>query len=378
LVHKKEKYVMAQFDMVFEGGGAKGAVFLGAMQVIEEQKHTTRRLIGTSAGAITATLLAAGYDAEELMTVVLERLPDGKPRFTSFLDTPEREDFTDEELNASLTQEILNKVDIPFVPNWMEKRLDQAFLRTMLRNRDYRKLFSFVERGGIFEGRAILDWFDEKLGKKGLAKGITFKQFAEQKQADLSLVASDTSDEELLVLNHRTAPDLPVAWGVRMSMSIPFVWQEVLWKKEWGTYCGRTKIGNTVVDGGVLSNFPIRLIVDPDEDEKEIMGAAPQNKAQNLGMLIDEKLGVPGEPAKLKNPKFISRLKTVQRVMRILDTLMGASDNEMIRRYSDCICHLPAKGYGTLEFDLAGERLEHFMDAGRTAMTAHLKKRGLF
>ena len=42
-------------------------------------------------------------------------------------------------------------------------------------------------------------------------------------------------------LNHRTAPDVPVAMAVRMSMSIPFVWREVVWQKEWGTYCGIDK-----------------------------------------------------------------------------------------------------------------------------------------
>jgi NTE family protein len=50
---------MAQFDIVFEGGGAKGSVFAGALEVLNQQGHTYRRLIGTSAGAISATLVAA-------------------------------------------------------------------------------------------------------------------------------------------------------------------------------------------------------------------------------------------------------------------------------------------------------------------------------
>ena len=49
-----------EFDMVFEGGGAKGMVFVGAFKVLEDRGHTARRLVGTSAGAITATLLTAG------------------------------------------------------------------------------------------------------------------------------------------------------------------------------------------------------------------------------------------------------------------------------------------------------------------------------
>jgi NTE family protein len=48
-----------KYDMVFEGGGAKGMVFVGAMQEFESRGHSHDRLLGTSAGAITAALLAA-------------------------------------------------------------------------------------------------------------------------------------------------------------------------------------------------------------------------------------------------------------------------------------------------------------------------------
>ena len=37
-----------EFDIVFEGGGAKGMVFVGASTALEERGHTARRLVGTS------------------------------------------------------------------------------------------------------------------------------------------------------------------------------------------------------------------------------------------------------------------------------------------------------------------------------------------
>ena len=52
------------------------------------------------------------------------------------------------------------------------------------------------------------------------------------------MVTSDITASEMRVMNHHTTPDVPVIWAVRMSMSIPFVYQEVLWRKEWGTYDG--------------------------------------------------------------------------------------------------------------------------------------------
>jgi predicted acylesterase/phospholipase RssA len=75
---------MASFDLVFEGGGAKGTAFVGALEVLHQQGHTWRRLVGTSAGAITATLCAAGYTWQEMMSAILEKNPDGTPRFSSF------------------------------------------------------------------------------------------------------------------------------------------------------------------------------------------------------------------------------------------------------------------------------------------------------
>lgn len=39
-----------QFGMVFEGGGAKGTVFVGALQEVEARGHNPGRLLGTSAG----------------------------------------------------------------------------------------------------------------------------------------------------------------------------------------------------------------------------------------------------------------------------------------------------------------------------------------
>lgn len=62
--------------LVFEGGGAKGLVHVGALRAIEELRIADRPLAilgasGTSAGAIMAALVAAGYKADDLFA------PDG-------------------------------------------------------------------------------------------------------------------------------------------------------------------------------------------------------------------------------------------------------------------------------------------------------------
>ena len=96
--------------------------------------------------------------------------------------------------------------------------------------------------------------------------GITWDQFAGGREIDSTVVASDVTDQEMLVLNARSSPDLPLAQAVRMSMSIPFVWQEAVWHRSWGSYRGWDITGHSVVDGRVLSNFPIRLISEESDE----------------------------------------------------------------------------------------------------------------
>jgi predicted acylesterase/phospholipase RssA len=365
---------MALFDMVFEGGGAKGSAFVGALEVLGAKGHKHRRLIGTSAGAITATLVAAGYTPQELRQAVTERLPNGKPRFSSFMDSPAEADFTPDQRKNSETNQLLSQVN---VPGPFDATVHQAILDGLLKIPQYRQLFSFVECGGFFAGNKFLEWLREKLAAKGIPPNTTLQAFAQKKQADLSLVVSDTSDVEMLVLNHRTAPACPVEWAVRMSMSIPFVWREVVWQKEWGKYRGRDKAGKLIVDGGVLSNFPIRLIGEMDDLIKEIMGPTDPQGAGNLGLLIDEDLPVPGAANQEKPPELKDQIRTVQRVSRLVDTMSKAQDTAAIQKHAKDICRVPAKGYGTTEFDMEKTRLEALVEGGRKAMTAFLAAKGM-
>ena len=356
---------MAVFDVVFEGGGAKGSAFAGALNALAELGHTTRRLIGTSAGAITATTVAAGYSPNELLTLVTEKV-NGKPRFATFMDRPVAASFTDQDKENSETMEALRTAHIPTIA-------DRKILDLLLDSPLYPQLFSFVECGGLFAGDAFLAWIREKLAAKGIAEADTMQTFFEKKEVDLSVVTSDTTDGEMLVINHRTAPDVPVAWAVRMSMSIPFVWREVVWQEAWGPYQRRRKAGNIMVDGGVLSNFPIRLIA---ESVPDIMGDTDPNGALNLGLLLDKQL--PKDPigtgtapaAKSGEPTGV-----VRRVSRLIDTMMGAADNDEIRKRSAEICCLPVKGVGTTEFNMTDEKLQALIKAGHDAAVGHLEGR---
>jgi len=369
-----------EFDLVFEGGGAKGLAFVGALQVFEQCGHIPRRVIGTSAGSILAVLVAAGYNAAECMAALNEHLPDGKSRFTSFLETPRIDESA--EINNSLRYWLKTELDNPMIPNLIEPVVDQM-VADLVQKELVRHLISLVAWGGWYSGEALLGYLREKLDAAGRnLGGTTLLEFHDATGRDLSVVASDVTGKEMLVLNHRTAPDCPTIWAVRMSMSCPFAWQEVIWHKEWGTYRGRDLTGHKVVDGGLLSNFPINLLVSEDDTIEEIMG---RNSASEnvIGLLLDDSVPVPGAEDTIKSdsdaPAFLERVdllaEMMLRVQGMAETVLGAHDKSVIDEYQSMVCRLPAKGYGILEFDLSVERMEPILRAGEAAMQRHLLER---
>jgi predicted acylesterase/phospholipase RssA len=367
-----------EYDLVFEGGGAKGLAFVGALTAFERRGHTTRRVIGTSAGSILAALLASGYTASEALAAISERLPDGRPRFASFLQIPTIAD------NPLLTGDMRNwlntQLDNPDVPDLIEPLVDRV-IDSVVKRDTTRHLVSLLLWGGWYADDEFLRWLREKLDSNGRAcSAATLQQLNERTGVDLSVVASDVSGQEMLVLNHRTAPALPAAWAVRMSMGCPFAWPEVIWRPEWGTYRGRDLAGHRVVDGGLLSNFPIKLLVSSDEHIDEIMGkdAASENV---IGFLIDESLPVPGagEPPQDASafPALLDRLDVVQgmiwRIRGLADTVLTARDKFMNEKDQRLVCRLPAQGYGSLEFDMSTERMQAIRSAGEAAAERYLE-----
>ncbi|MBC8507297.1 MAG: patatin-like phospholipase family protein [Anaerolineales bacterium] len=59
-------------NAVFEGGGVKGVGLVGAVSVTEEMGYQFRSVAGTSAGAIVAAMLAAGYTAGDMKDILDE------------------------------------------------------------------------------------------------------------------------------------------------------------------------------------------------------------------------------------------------------------------------------------------------------------------
>jgi predicted acylesterase/phospholipase RssA len=92
-------------DGVFKGGGTAGVAYIGSLMALARHGVWFQRTAGTSAGAITAAIIAAGYDANEIdflgapgavRSGAPNNLPaDAKPfDYRSFMDLPSANDLT--------------------------------------------------------------------------------------------------------------------------------------------------------------------------------------------------------------------------------------------------------------------------------------------
>jgi NTE family protein len=235
-------------DLVFEGGGVKGIGLAGAFGYLDEQGFKPQRVAGTSAGAITAALVAAGYSGEELRSLVLEQM-----KFKSFEDGGD----------------------------WLGSQA-----------------IEFVAHKGLHPGKYFEGWMRDRLRDKGITKFGQLRETSADGGGDyrLQVIASDITEQRMLVLPRDAQqhlgvdPDeLEIAAAVRMSMSIPIFFDPVVHHDP-----RNPREQRLIVDGGLLSNFPVwlfdipagqvprwptfgLLLVAPNQQAPLVPGDAPQH-----------------------------------------------------------------------------------------------------
>jgi NTE family protein len=310
-------------DLVFEGGGVKGIGLAGAFRELSDRGYTPECVAGTSAGAITAALVAVGYTGAELEEIVLHQM-----RFSEFED-----------------------------PTFMDHFGKPG------------GMLQFFASRGMHSGSHFLAWMREQLEAKGIS---TFGQLRDQRQADgasrshrLQVIASDLSGRQMLVLPRDASvlgldPDeLEIAEAVRMSMSIPIFFDPVTVRNP------STGAEHVIVDGGLLSNYPIWLFDCPD-------GVVPE--FPTFGML----LVAPGQQAPLLAPppsgaEVAPIGSDVDFLKAIGDTMMQAHDRFYVDQanYARTI-PIPTLGVKTTQFDISAQQAAALFQSGRTAAAQFL------
>ncbi|MGB3681195.1 MAG: patatin-like phospholipase family protein [Rubrobacteraceae bacterium] len=316
---KRDKRV----DLVFEGGGVKGIGLVGAFSVLEEHGYGPQGIAGSSGGAVLAALLAAGYTAAELREILLEL------DFESLRDKA-----------------------------W-EDRI--PFLGTPL---------SLLKDQGLYEGKALLKYMRGLLAYKGVRTFGDLIEAGYTGQARLGnrvqMIASDISTRSLLVLPRDASRlgiedpgSLEVALAVRMSAGIPFYFEPVKFRNP------KTGRDHLIVDGGVLSNFPVWLFDTGGEPRWPTFGlklVEPDPRAP-----LAYRIGEAGHPTNKIEA-------TIDYVKSLVLTVIEAHDRLYIETadFVRTIC-IPTLGIRTTDFDLSRERKLELYEAGRDAAERFLK-----
>jgi NTE family protein len=350
------------FDVALEGGGSRGIALCGAIAEILGRGHVIRRLVGTSAGAITAALVAAGFTGDELLEMSLGRTPEGLPLFSEYVTepivplSPDVEPvFTDVHLAALR------------LPAELGRRLLSAHAA-----------LAFLDRGGFVSGEGFMGWLVRTLeGKRRGLSRVTLQQLFALTRRHLTVIATDTTARRLRALNHVSAPDCPLVWAVRMSMSIPLFFAEVVWRASWGLYGGEAIAGHVLVDGGVLSNLPIAFIL-PSANAlmAALMGPPPEGDAFPVGLILDTTLDVPNAPPAPASSAFgaLSTTRLGQRLTALTETMLHGVDMTLSDAASVHLCRLPARSYGITEFDMTEPRAKALVSAAAVATGAYLEE----
>lgn len=342
---------MLTIDLALQGGGSKGIALNAAIAELLRRGHTIRRVVGTSAGAIAASLVATGFTGEELLAMSLERNEQGEPLFAEYVSEPLMSASPEVEVEVSELQRAALRL-----PGELGRRLMVAHAA-----------LSFLDSGGLNTGDGFTGWLLRTLEQKapGLSR-ITLGELHARTGRHLTLIATDLTARRLRALNHLSAPDCPLVMAVRMSMSIPLLFAEVTWRAEWGTYLGQPLTGHALVDGGMLSNLPVSFIL-PSANPlvTTLMGPWPDGEAIPVGLVLDTMLEVPGAPAEPEGRVAQSRLG--HRLSALMDTVINGADLSLADASPVPLCHLPAKGYSATEFSMSLVRAQALIDAATHA-----------
>ena len=288
-------------DGVFSGGGVKAFAFVGAHEIVEKCGYQFRRVAGTSAGSIIAGFIASGYNSQDIYRLMGE-------------------------LQPSLL-------------------LDQS---TIIHHFPFIKWLTLYWRMGLYTGRTFEKWLMGILKEKGV------ERFSDLPPDSLKIIASDLSRGKMIVIpddlvEYGIHPEnFSVARAIRISCSLPFFFEPV-------SLCDRENKKCILVDGGVLSNFPVWLY----EDQQELP-ARPF-----LGFQLSSRADI-AAPRSIKN--------AVDLFHGIFTTMKEGHDAKYISKYAASnIVFLPVENIEAANFKLSKDSIDHLVELGRQRTKTFLK-----
>ena len=320
-------------NIVLEGGGVKGIAYVGALEVLESSGilQNIKRVGGTSAGAINATLLGLRYSNAEI------------------LDEMNNLDFND-------------FMDSSWFPGTNIARLATKY--------------------GWYKGDAFRKWIGGIIEKKTGNSESTFKEAMDQdKFREMSFIGTNISTGFGRVFSYEHTPDIKIADAVRISMSIPLFFA-----------AKRMEDGDLYVDGGALNNYPVKLYDrkkyvesensvptkdydkhNKDLSDKKIDVSEYVCNNETLGFRLDTKKEIAvfrwgKEPERNKTDSLISYFKA------LVGTLVDSQSSSHLQSHDHHrTVYVDTLDVGTVDFDLSDEKKNQLIESGRKSMTSYLE-----
>lgn len=260
LRHQKVAFKYA----VFSGGGAKGAIYSGVQEALASSAilDGLEGIAGSSAGAITAAIIATGISVEDCKTLSKNTnfstllgkgffQKDGKPIYQLLRDTIAH-NITEYTKNLDIQSVCASRISeiTKLRTNILEGKMhpdysdEERQIVTKKLYADLRNLEKIQENDG-----AALKDLDARIQSGDV---VYFKDLAllrllnPSKFKDLIVTATNQKTGELTIFSAETSPNVEIALACRASAAIPRV-------------LSPTKInGVDYVDGGYRDNIPLK------------------------------------------------------------------------------------------------------------------------
>ncbi|WP_206665154.1 patatin-like phospholipase family protein [Aeromonas sobria] len=300
-------------SLVLSGGGAKGAAYPGAIQALEAQGKLEgiRTLSGSSAGAITAALLAAGMNASEFKALSDEM------DFISLLDSPVKKISLAQHMSgetgktiASVLEKLkLGKIGsfVQLLSNLLPRlKSDAVPLERILKQESSRSVLAQLKAHPELATRPEVASIRQRLEQGG---GVTFGDLAllgrhipAIKELNITGTGMFDGRPQMILFNASLTPDMEIARAAHISGSFPVVFSRPEEQHQPFLAQGERL---SLQDGGVMINVPVPELIHPEtrgasiaEHENLILkfeeeGGKPADRGTRKGAIADWVVGAP-------------------------------------------------------------------------------------
>lgn len=345
-------------NFVFKGGGIKGIAYVGvlaALEAVQFDFDEVKRIGGTSAGAIIALAFALRLTSQELKEVLNDI------QFDLMLDN----DLWRERVHAA--QQHTNSSSFyagSYASTSGASHLSSAASR-------------LSEKLGLFPGEMLRELFEKILCWKTGIRHCTFQELHDAGFKDLYVVGFNLSTQLAETFCVDKTPTIIVSDAIRISMSIPFVFEpHSIFSKIEGQRI-KDESGDTWTDGGIAENYPIRLF-DHIPTTAAVSLVSDELQLETLGFYLakgerrDYLAGIRSTPPR----NTISGLQ--QYTSAIMSALQDNDYNEQVRYEDRCRTIIIDTGnVGTLDFHLSHEHKNNLMLAGWNSVCRHYSRNEL-